>query len=156
MIKDDKYRIKVISAVIIIGVVILLSAFSAFWIISGHYNALFQWENDYNKMVYIPDGEQILNFTGITKCGGDYGSTYVIIDRNIPNTTIHLRVVEPTDTGAFVPIAPKLKHNSTYYSNLHMGFFANPCVQTKIIGEFQNDSGRWFEVDTIEQTCVCL
>lgn len=156
MTNENRRRIHIISALIAIGIIIILSAFSAFWIISGHYNALFQWNSYYSKMVYIPEGELVSDFTGIEKYGGDYGSTYVIIDRSIPNTTIHLRVVEPTDSGAFVPITPKLKHNATYYNDLHIGFFANPCVDTKIIGEFKNESARWFEVDTITQTCACL
>lgn len=156
MINEHNYRIKVISAIIVISIIVILSAASAFFVVSGHYKALFQWGAEYNDMVYIPEGEPIFNFTGISKYGGEYGSTYVIIDRTIPNTTIKLRIVEPTDYGAFIPIAPKLKHNSTYYNNLHIGFFANPCVQTKIIGEFQNESGRWFEVDTVDQMCACF
>lgn len=136
---------------------VLVLGVAAFQVVIAHYNAAFVWSPQYDALVYIPPGERVVDFNdGITLYEGSYFSTIVVIDRDVPNTTVILRVVEPIDSGSFDPIPPVLRHNTTYKDHIALSFIANPCVSTKIIGEFRNETSRWFEVFTIGQSCACL
>jgi len=141
--------------IIFFGIFLLL----IFWLIVTHFCGMFAWPSEDEKNIFIPSDIEISELQWIKIFENDTWCRYkyATLSRLGNNDTVWLRVVEPTDYGAALPIHGNLVVNKTYINtDINFTWRINPCVPTTIIAIISNNSQKWAEKTKIPQSCLCM
>ena len=108
---------------------------------------------NYNKWSDM-QGRTEVPFTGEIKIVTQNPHTFTKIARLTYNTTTdtEIRILEPTDRGAMIPISGKEVMNQTFgVENLSYYWTSNPCVPTHVY----IIHGDTYEHSYLKQECLC-
>jgi len=128
------------------------------FIIGTHFYGLFIWSVEDEKNVFISSDIEISELQWITiNENKNKFSEYATLFRLKNNDTVWLRIVEPTDYGASLPIHGEMIINKTYTNHdIIFGWTVNPCIPTTIIAIITNNTHKWAETTRIPQKCMCM
>lgn len=158
---DEKVNDTSFPIIFVISICFLTFLVCGVWSIGELYAGKFIYPIEYQEWTNITPGYDTIDYDktlySIREQKNDsWGNYGVIYYKKYPTEVDRLRIVEPPDYGASLPIRGKLVLDKLFYNeSVNAEWRINECVDTKIILEVVHENKRYVYVDTIPQTCMC-